>query len=91
MAAALKCEDCNRGGGGVIERDTQPRSGGEARRGDGVRCGGGRKRGKKARCFRVQPAAAAASVGDRGRGVGRQPLPLWKPFLFGCNTTRPKF
>jgi hypothetical protein len=43
---------------------------------------GGRKRGKKARCFRVQPAEAAASVGggERGRGVGRQPLPLWRPF-----------
>jgi hypothetical protein len=42
---------------------------------------GGRKRGKKARCFRVQPAAAAASVGEeRGGGVGRQPVPLWKPF-----------
>jgi hypothetical protein len=57
---------------------------------------GGRKRGKKARCFRVQPAAAAASVGEeRGGGVGRQPVPLWKPFslslslsLYACNTTR---
>lgn len=36
---------------------------------------GGRKRGKKARCFRVQPAAAAASVGEdpetRGERDGR--------------------
>ena len=54
------------------------------RRGEEMVCAvwGGRKRGKKARCFRVLPAAAAASVegGERGRGVGRQPLPLWKPF-----------
>jgi len=38
MAAALESEGCNRGGGEVIERDTQPRSGGEARRWC-VRCG----------------------------------------------------
>ena len=56
----------------------------KSRRGEEMVCAvwGGRKRGKKARCFRVQPAAAASSVGggERGRGVGRQPLPLWKPF-----------
>lgn len=43
MAAALESEGCNRGGGQVIERDTQPRSGGEARRGEArrwcLRCG----------------------------------------------------
>lgn len=50
---------------------------------------GGRKRGKKARCFRVQPAAAAASVGEeRGGGVGRQPVPLWKPFSLSTLATR---
>jgi hypothetical protein len=50
---------------------------------------GGRKRGKKACCFRLQPAAAAASVGrgQSGRGIGRS-CRSGNPFL-NVATRRP--
>ena len=66
-----------------------PGSGGEARRWC-ARCGVvGREVKRLAALGCSLQSSQRRGRRERGRGVGRQPLPLWKPFLSlqGCNTT----